>query len=333
MSKSQLLRVGDCRRIQALLGECLDLGGDPYCWRDHLLTGLCQLAGAQLGMGGDARLIGPQRTFLAGPPILVGWSPAQQRIYFQNTRENSLANDEVLRGFTRPGQERVVTRSVEEVIERRPWHHSRQFQELMRPVGMDCNLVSFFPLDADGRIATLSLFRPLGDRWFNRRELGIVHRIQEELEVLIGTVLPTLEAPGPATLSPRLRQTLQCLLDGENEQQTAARLGIRPLSVHDYVKQLHRHFGVASRGELLAVFLRRTGVTAGLNHGERTPPDLPPRLRQSLQCLLEGDSEKQIARKLGISRETAHKNVAALYRRFGVSSRGALLASMLKLAP
>ena len=60
---------------------------------------------------------------------------------------------------------------------------------------------------------------------------------------------------------------------------------------------------------------------------------MPPRLRQSLQCLLEGDSEKQIARKLGISRETAHKNVAALYRRFGVSSRGALLASMLKLAP
>jgi DNA-binding CsgD family transcriptional regulator len=64
-------------------------------------------------------------------------------------------------------------------------------------------------------------------------------------------------------------------------------------------------------------------------------PDLPaladtmrlsPRLRQTLQRLLLGDSEKEIAAHLGVSRHTVHVYVKSLYRRFGVSSRGELLA-------
>ena len=53
---------------------------------------------------------------------------------------------------------------------------------------------------------------------------------------------------------------------------------------------------------------------------------LSPRLRQTLERLLAGDSEKQIARHLGLSPHTVHVYVKALYRGFGVSSRGELLA-------
>jgi DNA-binding NarL/FixJ family response regulator len=62
------------------------------------------------------------------------------------------------------------------------------------------------------------------------------------------------------------------------------------------------------------------------NPPQATLPDLSPRMRQTLQHLLVGDSEKQIAHQLGLSRHTVHVYVKALYRGFGVSSRGELLA-------
>ncbi len=54
--------------------------------------------------------------------------------------------------------------------------------------------------------------------------------------------------------------------------------------------------------------------------------DLAPRLQQTLHLLAGGDSEKQVAYKLGISPHTVHNYVKALHQRFEVSSRGELLA-------
>ena len=53
---------------------------------------------------------------------------------------------------------------------------------------------------------------------------------------------------------------------------------------------------------------------------------LSPRLRQTLHRLLVGDSEKQVARHLALSKHTVHVYVKALYREYNVNSRGELLA-------
>lgn len=52
---------------------------------------------------------------------------------------------------------------------------------------------------------------------------------------------------------------------------------------------------------------------------------LPPRLRDVLVALAHGDNEKQIAARLGISRNTVHEYVRRLFDRYGVSSRSELL--------
>ena len=57
---------------------------------------------------------------------------------------------------------------------------------------------------------------------------------------------------------------------------------------------------------------------------------LPPRVRQTLACLLDGDSEKQVAARLRIGRDTVHQYVQTLYRHFDVSSRGELMAYFLR---
>jgi DNA-binding CsgD family transcriptional regulator len=64
------------------------------------------------------------------------------------------------------------------------------------------------------------------------------------------------------------------------------------------------------------------GVAEGLS--------LSPRLRQTLEHLVRGDSEKQIAGKLGVSPHTIHVYVKQLHKRFKVSSRGELLARFVR---
>jgi len=60
------------------------------------------------------------------------------------------------------------------------------------------------------------------------------------------------------------------------------------------------------------------------------PLHLPPRERQTLACLLEGDSEKEVAARLDLSHATVHQYVTSLYRRFRVRSRAELLAHFLR---
>jgi len=62
--------------------------------------------------------------------------------------------------------------------------------------------------------------------------------------------------PGDVTLTPRQREVLQLLLDGLGEKEIAAKLMISRHTVHNHIKALHRAYGVASRGELLARLFR-----------------------------------------------------------------------------
>ena len=72
-------------------------------------------------------------------------------------------------------------------------------------------------------------------------------------------------------LAPRVQQTLHRLLAGDSEKQIAACLNVSPHTVHVYVKTLYRHYGVSSRGELLARFVR-----PGNGHGAAPPPSPAP---------------------------------------------------------
>ena len=68
-----------------------------------------------------------------------------------------------------------------------------------------------------------------------------------------------------------------------------------------------------------------TGHAAADFH-DRPGDGMSPRMRQTLNRLLAGDSEKEIAALFGLSRHTVHVYVKKLYRRFGVCSRGELFA-------
>lgn len=56
-------------------------------------------------------------------------------------------------------------------------------------------------------------------------------------------------------LSRRRREVLECLLAGDRPHAIARSLGLSEHTIRAYVKDLHRHFGAHSRGELLARFI------------------------------------------------------------------------------
>jgi DNA-binding CsgD family transcriptional regulator len=58
--------------------------------------------------------------------------------------------------------------------------------------------------------------------------------------------------------------------------------------------------------------------------------DLTVRQRQALRCLLDGLSEQAAARVMGVTRNTFHVHVKAIYREVGVRSRAELMATLLK---
>ena len=96
---------------------------------------------------------------------------------------------------------------------------------------------------------------------------------------------------------------------------------------------LHREWGdrpfTPSEHRMVRIFhveLARLWRRDVLRRAGEPGSDLPPRLNQTLTELLKGASEKQIAAKLKLSPHTIHNYVKALHQRFGVSSRGELLA-------
>ncbi len=92
-----------------------------------------------------------------------------------------------------------------------------------------------------------------------------------------------------------------------------------------------RPFDDADR-ELLHLFHAECGAMLSLpapTEDDAPGVRLAPRERQTLEWLLHGLSDKQIAARLGISRFTVNQYTKSIYRRFGVQSRTALIARLL----
>jgi DNA-binding NarL/FixJ family response regulator len=96
---------------------------------------------------------------------------------------------------------------------------------------------------------------------------------------------------------------------------------------------------ILRRRRLVADLCRLVGMSVGAeitprhsssDHPFHAKDDLPPRLTQTLELLLIGASEKQVAHQLKLSPHTVHGYVKSLYRLYGVGTRGELLAKHLK---
>jgi ATP/maltotriose-dependent transcriptional regulator MalT len=122
-------------------------------------------------------------------------------------------------------------------------------------------------------------------------------------------------------LSDRIASSLTLPGSGAQSEQTLvlhrdAGDGAFPDSAVYLVRLLHHELAALQRDRLT------------LPGSESDLARLPPRLRDVLAGLLAGESEKEIAGRLGLSAHTVNRHVQRLYQRYDVSCRSRLLAKL-----
>ncbi len=257
MAASVGLRPRDVRACYGVVAACRDAGADARIWHTHLLEALARLIDAQVAIGGNMRHLAPGRQPESLGTIRRGWSSREAerawREYVDRIPVTRTPEFGRLARFKGP----LITCLRDQLWDRAAWYRSATYNEFHRASGIDDYIISIAAARPLGIFNSVWLHRPVGAPAFTRREWYMVHLVHREVGALIGGVLASAAEPRPSALSPRLRETLDCLLDGDSEKQAAYRLGLTTPTVHEYVCALYRHFGVSSRGELMARFVGR----------------------------------------------------------------------------
>jgi DNA-binding CsgD family transcriptional regulator len=254
MPKSQCLRVEDIQAVWRLVGECRDLGADNQAWPQRFVEGMSRLLCSQIGICHET-VPGCDGVLQALGSADTGWATAADREFLLRMMRNQDHRDPMFRKMVVVLLEKGTCRR-EEGVRDCEYYRSVLYQDYFRPLRLD-PIVNCGKMTAVGTFHLACFQRPGGDRLFGDREVALLRLVHEELVPLIGTALASAHEPHLADLTPRQRQVLTCLLEGDGEKQVAARLGVGIATVHTYVKALYRHFHVAGRAELLACFVRR----------------------------------------------------------------------------
>lgn len=263
MSKSGRLRVDDVCRAYRLVGECRDLGHDPVLWYPRMLQGMSDLVGADATVGGEGRWGQPRNEIQVLSVFDTGFDSRSRDALMAYHRELTPGADPIFLGLRDlPGV--LVTRTRREVVADGVWYRSACF-DYHRSAGVDHQATSVYQFSVNGDISVIAVHRGLGERDFSSRERRLLDFVHSEIGPLIGRSLISSAETLPDALSPRLRQTLALLLEGESEKQIAARLKLSPATIHQYVTALYRRFGVTSRAELMAHAIKRLSTGAWKN--------------------------------------------------------------------
>ena len=255
MAKADLLRVQDVRDAYRLIGDCRDLGSDPALWHGRMLEGLGRIIGVAVAVGGEGRWMRPAPHIEVISSFEVGMDSRGRDLYMAYHRAVGPSGDPIFQAM-RHLRGRHLTRTRWQVVSDAKWYRSVTWNDYHRPIGIDDQLTSVYQVAESGAINVIALHRGRGERWSPRQQ-RLLSFFHEEIGRMIGRSLVSATEPRPDTLSPRLRQTLACLLEGDSEKQVAARLGLSRATTHEYVSALYRHLGVRSRAQLMAHAIKR----------------------------------------------------------------------------
>jgi DNA-binding CsgD family transcriptional regulator len=249
------ISVNDAATCFDVVEQCTDMGGDPAAWQEHLTASVERLIGGCAGTFAISRGSGD-----AGVEVQEAClSPTDQSLRTEFAKYIEVGAFALLPemptiapAIRRDGK---VTYRQSDLVARRDYFRCEFYQHYMRNMGVDDSLTSV-ELRPDGLVIGLSLMRVQREQRFSQRDLAMLELLTHAVSRRVDGKLVTHRGNGSARLPPRLRDTLDALLDGASEKEAARRLGIAPSTVHEYVTKLYRRFGVTSRRELMSRFLR-----------------------------------------------------------------------------
>jgi DNA-binding CsgD family transcriptional regulator len=253
---TRTIAFSDALACMRLLGECGELADEPQAWQKHLTEGAETLVG---GVATAFKVIELQQ----GPPLmrdtmLSGSDHEMHRSFDDCLREGGHkdlpALDRLMSAVVTGGELAFRYSQLDGGLP--AFHDSYFYNRYFRDLRIGDSAASFHA-QSSGRLVCVWMLRQRSDSNFSERQQDVLAFLSAALSQAVGSRLETRHTARPP-LSPRLRDTLAALLEGDSEKQVASRLGLRQTTVHGYVTELYRRYGVRSRGELLARFVKRS---------------------------------------------------------------------------
>ena len=263
MGVSNQLRLRDVENVFQLVEECREMWADALAWQRHLIQGACRMTGMAVGSYIEQRLMAaedrPRVEFL--DMFDCGWRDDSARTQYMRMFSDNPDLTQVCPGVRRLAVSALTRADAiavrPQLIPDRDWYTSRIYDQYRRPAFVDGYILSYVLNRQTGAQIRLAVSQDVSDAAPTPRAVAILSLLNRRITPLVGTVLSTRRQAGMHGLSPRLRQTLEALFAGRSEKQIAADLGISQTTVHEHVGRIYRHFGVETRGELMAYFIRR----------------------------------------------------------------------------
>jgi DNA-binding CsgD family transcriptional regulator len=261
MGKSSRLRADDYRTVLRLTHDCRDLGDSPAAWGALLASNVGRLTGAVIVTVSETAPAAGGYAFRGGADW--GWgngldldllgalqSAHDWEMRFHPQIDAYLARPEAADGS-------ALARG--DLVGDEDWYQSPYFRDVHDPLRFGHNIVSFLtPPDSPGVCLSINLCRGASERRdFTPRLKALVREVNAAVAPLLGGPLARFDEPSASDLPSRVREVLQCLLEGDGDKQVAARLGVSRYTVNEYTKRIYQHFGVQGRAELLARWVRR----------------------------------------------------------------------------
>jgi DNA-binding CsgD family transcriptional regulator len=307
------LRLRDVRHLFRLINDIRELGNDPQKWRPHMVRELRNILGASIVVSSEVHFRRSAKTG-AMRVIDIGWVCDSEG----NVNQINTERDD----------ERPEAFWLTAIPEGTPAAMAAPAATTAPVAPRDEPKAAAAPASAKKKVKKTESLEDDPD-WYER-----LSREEEEEKARAST---------PAAAAPKVEETK----DDAEERIVAVRPTKKIYGGRSFIMSqvalphagavdqlgVHREFGdepfTKAHHRLLRMMhteLARLWGRDVLRAAKDATSDLPPRLQQTLDELLAGSSEKQIATKLELSRHTIHNYVKALHQRFEVSSRGELLA-------
>ncbi len=222
-----------------------------------MADGLTELMNCRVGVSGMSICPDVRRIHYAAASNLGvydwGWAdPAHRQSYTDYCAKGMPTTDPTLIAIARIAGPLVCRRRCD-LVEDAEWLASPHYRDYFRHWGIGDFIYSLSrPAPESGVVSHwINLGRDASKPPFSVRDRRRLFVFAREMRAELGRALAPFSIGGVPKLAPRLIQVLELLRQASSEKQIAAELGLSPHTVHGYVKQLYRHFGVSSRAELL----------------------------------------------------------------------------------
>ena len=244
------------RAAAALVEECRDLGADSLAWETHLIEGLRALVNAKVGIVGNMRHFASGRTESVRS-LRLGWdNPDAERAWLEYVERTPVERTPEYALLSKI-PERLITRLRDQIWPREAWYRSAVYNDIHKRAGIDDYIISLRQQPGVSIQHSIWMHRAVDAPPFTRCDWWTVHYVHEQLGKRIGAELAAAIEPQIRDLTPRQRDVLDLLLDGDAEKEIARTLGIQRSTAHEHILAVYRFFSVRSRAELMTQFVGR----------------------------------------------------------------------------